>query len=294
MASSHWNLVARAWSETFQIVRAQRILFMPLGISAAVKTTILGVALIVPFPPFSNLFAPAVRYFWGDLYLHYPYHLALASRWFKQTDLLIPILLEGLLIGTTAVLTRHLLMKHHTKPRQVFAETFRRYPAITLLTVLDVFLTMLCAQLSTRPVGLLFQKLLPSWWAQSFLGPLFVLAVVVTVVSAAVESLLILAIPACVVEGRSTLRALAHSVQTGLRAYGWIFLTVLAVTLFYLPVLLIRHGSTRLVESPWPESILLVYLVRIFFSWVIGTLLTVWATIYLVRVAEAVPGKSSR
>lgn len=267
---------------------------MPLGISAAVKTAILAVSLIVPFPPFSNLFVPVVRYFWGDLYLHYPYHLALASRWFKQTDLLIPILLEGLLVGITAALTRHLLMKHPSKFRHAFAETFRRYPAITLLTVVDVLVMILCARVSVEPVRLVLQRMLPTWWSQSFLGPAFILALMITVVSAVVESLLIFSIPACVVEDRSALSSLLHSLRIAIRAYRWIFLTMLAVTLFYLPVLLVRRGSVRFVESAWPESILLVYLSRILFSWIIGALLTVWATIYLVRVAEAAPEKSSR
>ena len=228
-----------------------------------------------------------VRYFWGELYLHYPFHLGLASRWFKRTDILIPVFLEGLLIGITALLTRHVLLKHSSKPRQAFAETFRRYPAITLLTVIDVLVLMVCVEVSLKPVKLILIKLLPLWWAQSLMGPAFVMALVVAVVSAALESLFIFSIPACVIENRSWFNSLLYSFRTAARSYRWVFLTILAVSLCYLPLLLVRYGSIRLVESPWPESVLLVYLARILFSWAIGVVLTVWSTTYLIRQAAS-------
>ena len=264
-------------------MRTQRVLFMPLGISAAVKTAILGISLVAPFPPFSRFLAPTVRYFWGELYLHYPFHLALAGRWFKQTDLLIPIFLEGLLVGITAALTQYLLLQHPSKPRHAFAETFRRYPAITLLTLIDALVLMFCIHGAITPLKLGLQKL--HVWTHNFFGAAFIVAVTATIISAIVEPLFLFSVPACVIENRGWLSSLLRSFRTAGRAYRWIFFTVLAVTLCYLPILLIRAEAARLVESPWPESIFLFYLARILFSWIITTSLTVWATIYLVRFA---------
>ena len=285
MASS--PSVPATWSEALQLLRRQRVLFLPLGISAALKTALLGLSLLAPFPPLARFLAPMVRYFWGEVYLHYPYHLALASRWFKRADLLVPVFLEGLLMGITAVLTRHLLLKNSYKFRQAFADTFRRYPALILLTVIDLLVIMVCIQASLIPVKLLLQRVKPALWSQTYLLPAFVVALTATVVSAAIESFFIFSIPSCVVENRSWLKSLWFSFRTAVRAYRWVFFSVLAVSLGYLPVLLIRYGSVRLVESPWPESVLLVYLGRILFSWFFGTVFTVWATTYVVRLAEA-------
>jgi len=124
-------------------------------------------------------------------------------------------------------------------------------------------------------------------YAHTMMGSVVTAAFVVTAVSSAFDTFFLFAIPSCVVEGRPWLGSLWHSCRTAARSYGLIFLTVLAVTLCYLPVLVVRFGSVGLVEGPWPEAILLLYLVRIFSSWMLGTLLTVWATVYLIQTATA-------
>ena len=285
MATTH--PVFAAWPETFRLFRTQRILFVPLGISAGVKTTLLGLSLFAPFAPFSGFMAPFVRYFWGELYLHYPYHLALASRWFRRTDLVLPILLEGLLMGITALLARQLMVNHSPKLRYAFAEAFRRYPAIAILTVIDVVALIFLIQLAILPTRILLQKI-PALTQNPF-GVAFIIAFIVTVVSSAFDTLFLFAIPSCVIENRPWAGSLWHSFRMAVKSYRWIFLTVLAVTLCYLPVLVVRYGSVGLVESAWPESIFLMYLIRILFSWVLGTLLTVWATVYLTQQSVPVP-----
>ena len=281
-SATHPVLVA--WIEATRLVRTQPALLLPLGLAAAAKLLMVIVSLVAPFTPFSKLLAPVVRYFWGEIYLHYPYHLALATRWFRKSDLFFPILFEGFLVGMTAYLCRQVLTNHVPKPRQAFSETFRRYPATVLIATTSVVVALVSARLLLIPVqlGLRFVPVV----AHSTFGAAFSIAIITLVIAAALEAFFTFSIPACILDNRSWFRAIGRSVRTAVRSYGRIFLTILAVSLAYLPFIMLRQGSARLVTSAWPESILLVYIGRILISWVVGTLLAVWSTIYLLNTAD--------
>lgn len=277
--------VLAAWTKTVELLRSNTALFTPLGLAAGVKLTMVGVALVAPFTPFSKFLAPIVRYFWGEIFLHYPYHLALATRWFRRSDLLLPILLEGFLVGMTAYLCRQILAGHPVKVRQAFSETFRRYPGCVLITMVSSLLMIGLAKMALLPIQLGVR-----WFpilAQSTFAMALGMALVTIAVVAALESLFIFALPSCILEQRAWFRAIGRSVQIAAKSYGSIFLTIFIVTLAYLPFVLLRQGSIRMVTSSWPESILLVYIGRILFTWVIGTMLAVWGTVYLTEHAGA-------
>jgi len=241
-------------------------------------------ALLAPFEPFSRILAPIVRYFWGEIFLHYPYHLGLASRLFRRTDMWLPIFLEGFLIGVTAYGCRQLLSGHPFKPRQAFSETFRRYPATAAITLVSAVALVLCVQLALVPMRMGLSRL-PSLWTQSPLTVSLLTALITVTLAAALEALFIFAVPACVLENRFWIKAVWRSFQIGGRSYGPIFLTLWVVSLCYLPVILLRHGSMGLSTGPWPEAVLLVYVIRILASWGLGALFAVWGTTYLIRTA---------
>ena len=271
------------WPEAFRLLRDHRFLFIPVGVSAIAKTVLLALALLAPFPPFSNLLAPVIRYFWSEIYLHYPYHLGLASRWFRRLDLFLPVFLEGFLIAMAALLVRQVIAGRPAKLRQVFADAFRRYPALLILTLINVLLALVLVQAVFIPIRLILERV--SFLAKSPFTAAFLPGITTLVVIAAVESLFIFAIPLCVMENRPWGSSLVGSIRTSLQAYRWIFLTILAVTLCYLPVILVRQGSMGLVEGPWPESILLIYAARIVVAWLLNSILSVWAAVYLLRTA---------
>ena len=276
--------VLAAWSETLQLVRTHPSLFTPLGIAAAAKLAMVGTALVAPFAPFSKLLAPMVRYFWGDIYLHYPYHLALPTRWFRRSDLLFPVLLEAFLVGMTAFLCRQILTGHPAKFRQAFSETFRRYPATVIITVITSVVMLVCARLFMIPIQYA-ARAIPGLASNGF-AIAFAIAFVTVVVASALEAFFTFAIPLCVLNQIAWFRALWRSLALAWRAYGLIVITVFIVSLSYLPFILLRQGSVRMVTSGWPEGILLVYLGRVMMSWGISVLLAVWSTTYLFRTNQ--------
>ncbi len=277
--------VVSAWPEAFRLLRKNPVLFLPLGFSAGAKAFLLALSLVAPFEPFARVLAPAVRYFWGEAYLHYPFHLGLASRWFRRSDMILPVLLDGFLVGVTAILCHQLIVGHPPKTRQAFSETFRRYPAIVLTTTLGAVAMVLLVRAALVPLQWGMHRLFPLGAQGNFLWA-FPVAFTTVVVLAAAETFFVFAIPSLVLESRSWVGGLRRSFLAGWRNYWPIFLTLTAVFFGYLPFTLLRQGSLRLVTSAWPESILLVYLARILAAWGLSTLLAVWAAVALLRLKE--------
>ena len=275
------------WYESFGLLRSNPVLFFPLGVSAAAKFLILLIALVAPFKPFSRVVAPVVRYFWGEIYLHYPYHLALASRLSRRSDILLPVLLEGFLIGVTAILCRQFLSGQSPKANQAFSGAFRRYPATALIAMVSAVTLVVCFQAEMFLLRFGFRHMPAAWLQGGFAGVFFVGFASVSLASV-LEALFIFSVPVCVLQQRSWFRSIGRSWKIGLRGFGPIFLGLWAMGLVYLPFILLRQGSVRLATSAWPEVLLLVYTVRILAIWGISTLFAVWSTTYLVRHAERV------
>jgi len=155
----------------------------------------------------------------------------------------------------------------------------------TIIAMISALTLVLSVQIALIPLRIGAQKL-PLLWVQDGFLVLAGIALVTVSISAALEAVFIFAIPACILEQISWMRAIRRSFKVGIRSYGPIFLTILGVSLCYLPFLLLRYGTRELATSSWPESVLVLYLIRILVSWIFGALFAVWATTYLVRHAE--------
>ena len=273
------------WHEAIGLLRSKPILFFPLGVSAAIKFLLLLITLVAPFQPFSRVVAPVVRYFWGEIHLHYPYHLALAGRLFRRSDILFPILLEGFLVGVTSFLCRQFLSGQPPKASQAFSGAFQRYPAMLLISMVSALALIVSFQGVMIPIKLGF-RWLPEAWARSGLVVVFSMGFISVFLASVLETVFIFSVPICVLERRSWFRAIGRSWQIGLRGFRPIFLGLWAMSLAYLPFILLRQAAGPLVTSAWPESLLLVYTARILAAWGISTLFSVWAAVYLIRHVE--------
>ena len=180
--------VWKTWHLTAKIVTSHRKLWIPFLMTALVEASFLGCIWLAPQPPFSVVFAPPMRYFFGERVLHYPAHLWFLYHAMKHTNLVASLLVGAFMTGVACAMVQQLhegtplsfrtaLMNHQVRYRRVAflwliawgiakgsLELAGRYApkTIWMFWVLVTFTVVLQALLSYIIPAAVFER--TSWW----------------------------------------------------------------------------------------------------------------------------------
>ncbi len=263
--------------QTGQLVRSQRMLWLPFLVVAFVEVLLIGLIWLAPHPPFSNYLAPPIRYFFTDRVLHYPWHLWFLYLAMKHTYVAASLLVGAFMTGVACAMVRQVHEGRGLSLREALVSRQVRYSRVVILWCLSWLL------------------------AKGFLGALTAAApkapwVVWVSVAAMItlQWLVVYAIPASVFEGSKWWKAIVQGVQESLR---YPFSTLAVVALFTAPVIAfsILAPVTRLVDlilQTTPE-IALVFVVGRLVVWTIcdACLTVAVAHLWWIHRAQPVAGR---
>ena len=246
---------------TIQILGKHRLLWLPFFVAAALEAVFVLMVWLAPHPPFSQVLAPPIRFYFNDSVLHYPTHMWFMYLSLKHTHLAASVLLGAFMTGVACVMVEQI----HTGKRLSFRDALVSgrgpYARIVLLWVISWGIA--------KGTFVLLADMLPKAWWVLWTG------VGITVI---LQTLLVYAIPAAIFNGSRWWRALPQGI---LEAIKYPLSSLILVIIWTAPViaiaLLVPPSAVAqwMVQSNTPEIALVFVAIR-FPVWVVcDTFLTV-------------------
>ncbi|MFQ5628690.1 MAG: hypothetical protein ACE5I1_08015 [bacterium] len=97
------NLFIAAWRRTFQSLRSPKML-IPFLIYAGLQFLVLAGLVYFMHPPFSYIFLPLHKWFYGEAVLHYPNHFLVLPQLFDTINILLSGLIGVVTIGIATLM----------------------------------------------------------------------------------------------------------------------------------------------------------------------------------------------
>ena len=194
------KLAIRIWRQTFETLAKNPVILLPFFIIGLFDVISLILIYLSPQPPFSALFAPPIRAFWGEQFLHYPFNLLLIPRLFSYvhivTAAIIGVVMSGLVIGMLKD------ARAGEKPRILhnFIYALSRYFAILAIWLIMFMLGFLVYKLPSFFIPVNNRAIVQIAFYLSFLIVVFI------------EVVFIYAIPAAIIEKKGLISALKRGV----------------------------------------------------------------------------------
>ncbi len=254
------DAIRRTLRSLTQLASTQRKLWFPFLVSTVTEIGLIGLIWLAPQPPFSDVLAPPIRYFFGERVLHYPWHLWFMYHAMKHTNLLASILVGAFMSGLACLMVRQSCEGRVGSLRDALISRQVRYGTVALIWMM----TWLAARGTMELLG----RFSPRTWTTFGIG----LGVAVLL-----QALLVYAIPVSVYEDLSWWRAMGRSIRETIR-YPLSTLAMVVVPSGLVIAFSLLAPSARVAR--WmmrsaPELVLLVILARLAIWLVADTLLTV-------------------
>jgi hypothetical protein len=231
-----------------ELASSQRKLWVPFLIVAGAELLLITCIWLAPHPPFSFVFAPPVRYFFGDRVLHYPWHIWFLYHAMKHTHIIAATLIGAFMTGVACVMVRQvhegkeLSLRDALKGRQV------RYGRVLILWLISWGLA--------KGLGAAVAQVVPKtpWAIWSIVA-----------LTMALQMLMVYAIPAAVYNKTPWWNAVLQSVREAM-AYPFSTLAIVAVPSFLVMAFALMASSSRVAQwmmSTEPEIALPLVALRL-------------------------------
>ncbi len=243
---------------TGRILRREPRILIPFAIFFILELGALLLLLAAPRAPLDRIFAPIIRTFWGEAFLHYPIHFLL----FPKLDYLFHLLLSifyGPIMAATAVSMIQTSFQGKS-PSALLAtqQTIRRYPPVFFIVLITTALVFLTSQIILFGLHVYFSKGYHTlFMAESrlWMGPLFMATDFF--ITLLIQSLLIYCIPLIVIKHKGFIAALSESIRL-FKKLSWKTLFLVGFPMFfYIPVIILLANAPLILYKVSPEVILL-------------------------------------
>lgn len=268
------KIAIKTWGETFKILRAHPVIWLPFVIVGLFDTLVLVLLYLAPRPPLSALLAPPIRAFWGERFLHYPFNLFLIPRLFDYCHIISTAFMGVLMTGAAIGMLKQ--AKEGTKPNILFnlIKSLRMY--LRLLVIWLVMFGLVSAVFKGLPAifhfkqGVAFQMVI---YAAFFISIL-------------IEAIFIYAMPAVIIEEKKAGAAIKRSISFSKSAFLPTLILVGLPTLIYIPMIILRGKLPVLMSKVFPEAVLIFLGIGIVISVIIDCLVTSSAAILFLNKKE--------
>lgn len=245
---------------TAKIFGSHRLLWIPFITIVILELLFIAMIWLAPHPPFSKFFAPPIRFFFSDRFLHYPWHLWFLFYAMKHTHLVASLLLGAFMSGIACVMVGQTHKNKQPSLREALVNKEVRYGRVLLLWAL----TWGVARISIESLARFAP---PSNW-------IIPIALTTTIV---IQALLVYAIPVAVLQNLIWRKAILASIAETLRRP---LSTLLVVALPSLSVIALSITVTPTRITTWmmnttPEIVFAFILARLVVWTVADVILTV-------------------
>jgi hypothetical protein len=252
------NTTRQIWLEAFRTMVEEPAILMPFVIVAFLEGLCLIIVSFFPSPPLSLVFAPIIRKFFGEAYLHYPNNLVLLSTLFYYIDTLTYAFVAIALSAISVNIFKNIKMRIPYTITALIRNTLKKYVSFLLFGLLMVFLLIFLKRVDT----FLYNKIMrfaaefaPNAARRFYPVGLMLLLYVSNIV---IMVFFVCTIPLMVLQKKRLFKALLRSVYLGLRHFFQIFALLFVPFLVYFPLILLKNWTEVLMAKTFPEITLVI------------------------------------
>lgn len=231
---------------------------MPFVFIAFLQALALEVLYFSPRHPVSLIFAPIIKRFFGENFLHYPGNLLIMPSLYYYADVLIYIIVSVALAAISINIFRNAQSKTPITTAALIRNALKRYVSFVIFGIIVILLSIFIERADKFvyfKIMRLAAKQIPNVVAKfSGIG----LTLFLYLSNIILQIFLILTIPLMVIQKRPLFIALGRSVYLGVRNFFRIFTLLFLPYLLYLPVVLLRSGTVLFMEKTVPEITLVI------------------------------------
>ena len=259
--------VIKTYTLTSKSFKQKPILWVPFAVYFAIELITLAILYLAPRMPLKIIFAPPIRTFWGERFLHYPYNFLLLPKLFSLSRMFSSVVLGSLLTGMAVVIISHIYQKKHIKLGLSFKAAFKKYISlftiVLIVTMLFFYLTkvmpwLLIKYFSAGHAKLLFLK------AQIWMGPILLCLNYILILL--LQAFFIYAIPVLLIGQEKLLKSIMKSFVLCKRMFIPTIILVGIPMLIYIPFTIVNQNIFFLINNVFPEFVLIVLIFSSFMS----------------------------
>ncbi|MFH1414324.1 MAG: hypothetical protein ABIG56_05710 [Candidatus Omnitrophota bacterium] len=273
-------IILKLYTETLSILKKYPLIYCPFLILALLEGVVLLLVIAIPREPLIGLFGPPIRVFLGENFLHYPINFYLLPKLFSSAQFFLVIVLGSLFSATVISMIGTIQSKEKLNFKISAIAAFKRYISLVAVTFTVMFLFRCTVKLA---VFLLTKYFLTGRTHLLFLDERFWMGPILLFINFAsaifLQALFVYAIPILIIERESFFRSLTRAAILFRKLIIPTLILVGLPMLTYLPILILQFNKGYLINSVFPESIVLVTLV--------GMLLTTMVIDPLVTISTA-------
>ncbi|MCA9401315.1 MAG: hypothetical protein KC713_06785 [Candidatus Omnitrophica bacterium] len=274
----------------FQVVRnavntifANKAILFPFSIILFTQFLILEICFFIPQYPLVEFFGPIIRAFYSEQYLHYPANLLLLPQLCQIAQIPVFIFLSSYCIGFAVSIIAAINEGKPVEVKKLARDTFGQYIHLVLATLL----TYLLVTGGFKIFQLVYERALE---IRSTSGKFFLLKMSVIqgapyinlLISVFFSALMAYLIPIIILEKKKIIAALIGNFKTFFKAPFFTFSIIFIPSIFYVPVLLLRHNLSTI--ATFPELSVILIILSLFILFIIDSIVyTSLTTYYLVK-----------
>lgn len=282
--------LSEIYSRTISILKATPIIFLPFIIFFILESLALIIASFYSVEPLRTIFGPLVRTFWGEQFLHYPINFMLLPTLANTSRMILAVIFGSLLSGVAVLITADIYSKKNPLFRRSLKNTLKKYAA--LIFVILVLTILMYYVLKIVDIVWLKHIFAPHPKLAKFFGGFWIGTILIGIkflLSALIQAAFIYAIPIIMIQEKKPIKAILESFKLFGRYQRTTFLLIFLPMLIYLPIMVLNFNNAFLIETIFPEFIIIVTLLgAIVNSLIIDPLVTVSTAILYLYHKECV------
>lgn len=263
------------------------VILFPFYIVAFLQFLLLEIIFFYPRQPLITFFAPVVKTFFGEVYLHYPMNLVALPQIYQYVQYIVFIFFSSLFLGIAISIIHDINEGKSPKFSRSLGKALRSYVFIVIASAI-AFAAMWGL---TYLYGMAFNRAL---LIRSESGPFYLLKRFVTagspyikfMISVLVTAVFAHIIPVIIIERKKIFGAIWLNFICFFKNFFTTMFLVLIPSLFYIPILLLRQSIPF--SNDFPEMGLLLLCASILITILIDAVIYCGITInYLLNKEEA-------
>ncbi len=266
---------------SIEILFHKPLIFYPYVISIFIQLFVLEILYFAPRYPLSLFFAPLIRQFWGEMFLHFPFNLLLLPVLFQYVKTPIYIISSSYLIGIAIIIIAAINEDQTISFKSAAKKVLPRYIHLIFITSISYSLFYGFSQL----YGLVIKR---AFIIHSETGIFYLIKRIVLdgtpffslLISVFVSTLLVFMMPLLLLEKKNLFAAFWTNLKKVIKSFWFVLGIVLLPTLLYLPVLLLSSNLSSFGNGVAPEIRMSLTIANILIIVIIDAIVYTAITLY--------------
>lgn len=279
--------IRKNWISASDTLLKKPVILTPFIIIGFLECLVLEVAYFSVRFPLSKVFAPVIKKFFGEAYLHYPASLAMLPKLFYYGQTLVYVFISVFLVASAIQIYVNIRTGHPVILKAILKSTAKRYLSFAGYGLIYVVLMHISERgegfLSFKGLGYIsrhFFKISSETYSIITANALFFTFVVV-------QSFIALTLPIIIIEKKSLFKAIIGSVAVSARNFIKIFCLIVVPFLLYMPMILMNAFLLDIMDKTFPEVSFYITLLNIIITVVIDCFIMVSVTQFLLDIKKA-------